>query len=82
MSRLKTIHEPKYKAFINEIVKIRNSKGLSQRALADRIHESAAFVATIEIRERRMDVLETYKILKGLGLSKSEISKLLEKYFY
>lgn len=81
MARAKTIFDTKYKSFINDLIKIRKSKNLSQRALAERIRESHSFIATIELRERRVDIFETFKILKGLGLSKSEISKFLEKFF-
>lgn len=80
MTRPKTIFDPKYKSLINEIVKLRKSKNLSQRALADIMGESHAFIGTIETRSRRMDFLETVRILKAIGLSKSEISKFLEKF--
>ncbi|MDL2296032.1 helix-turn-helix transcriptional regulator [Lachnospiraceae bacterium OttesenSCG-928-E19] len=82
MARTKTIYDPKYKSFINEMVRIRKEKGLTQRDLAKMLGEAHVLIGTIELRSRRVDVLETYKILKALGLSKSEISKLLEKYFY
>lgn len=82
MARTKTIHNAKYKSFIAELVRIRNARNITQRELAERIGEMDTFITKTELRSRRLDVPETYKILKALGLSKSEISKLLEKYFY
>lgn len=54
---------------------------MSQRVLAEILGEAHSYIGTIETRSRRLDILETFKILKALGLTKSEISKLLERFF-
>jgi transcriptional regulator with XRE-family HTH domain len=77
---MKTIFDPKCKQFIEEIVRLRKSRNLSQNALAKVLGESNAYIANIELRERRIDMFETIKMLRGIGLSKSEVIKLIEKY--
>lgn len=78
----KTIFNPRYRAFIKEMVVIRNKKGLTQRDLAAKSGKILNFIGRTETCQRRLDIVETVVLLKALGLSKSEISKLLQKYFY
>lgn len=78
--KTKTIFNPAYKRFIAEIVKLRKEKGISQAKLAVLTGWSGNTIARIELRERRLDYFETVLILKAIGLSKSEISKFLEKF--
>jgi hypothetical protein len=40
---------------------------------------SKTYVARTEIRDRRLDIIETIDLLKAMGLSKSEILKIIEK---
>jgi len=77
--KTKTIFDPRYKYLIDQLVSIRKKKGLSQRDLAQLWGASHPYVARTEIRDRRLDVLETIDLLKAMGLSKSEILKLIEK---
>ena len=75
----KTIFDSRYDFLIAELVKIRKKKNLSQRMLAALSSKSHCFVSRTEIKERRLDVIETIDMLKTLGLSKAEILRLIEK---
>jgi len=75
----KTIFDPRYKALVAELVIIRQKRNLSQRDLAALLKTSRNFVGRTEIRDRRLDIIETIDLLKALGLPKAEILKLIEK---
>ena len=77
----KTIFSPRYKSFIREIVDIRHKKGLSQAALAKLSNRSTNFIGRVEICDRRLDILESIDLLKAMGLSESEIIKVIKKLF-
>ncbi len=53
-----TLHSVEYKTLIDALVRERNKAGLSQAALASALRRPPSFVAKVELRERRLDVLE------------------------
>ena len=53
-----TLHTKEYKILIEALVAERTSRGLSQAALAMALKRPPSFVAKVELRERRLDVLE------------------------
>ena len=71
----KTIFDKRYTWFVSELIKIRNKKKWSQRKLAEVLGVNHNFIARIEMRERRLDIIEIIDYLKALGLSKQEIIK-------
>jgi transcriptional regulator with XRE-family HTH domain len=73
MATTKTIFNKHYVKFIADLVKLRNDKKWSQRKLAAALNIPVTSVARIELRERRLDLVETIDYLRALGLSKSEI---------
>ncbi|MCL2439353.1 MAG: helix-turn-helix transcriptional regulator [Alphaproteobacteria bacterium] len=75
----KTIFNKDYVDLIAEIVKIRKSKGLSQKDLALKLDVDTCYIGRMEIRERRLDLIELIAILKALGVSKREILAMVEK---
>lgn len=79
-----TVRTEAYKCFLNALIKLRNSKGLSQAELASYLGKPPSFVGKYEQGERRLDVVETFVILKALDTNPSEflnryISNLPEK---
>ncbi|MCL2338933.1 MAG: helix-turn-helix domain-containing protein [Proteobacteria bacterium] len=78
-AKAKTIFDPRYKAFIAELVVLRKSKDLTQRELAKLFNQPHGFIGRVEIRERRLDLIEAIDLLKAMGLSKAEIVKVIEK---
>lgn len=75
----KTIFDSKYNQLITRLVQIRHAKGITQRTLALLLGTSHCFIGRTEIKERRLDLIETLKLMKVLGLSKKEIIKEIEK---
>ena len=56
-----------YQNFLAALVALRKAKGLSQAELARLLGKPASFVGKYELGERRLDVVETFVILKALG---------------
>ena len=56
-----------YQNFLAALVDLRKVKGLSQADLASLLGKPASFVGKYEVGERRLDVVETFVILKALG---------------
>ncbi|MDR1697162.1 MAG: helix-turn-helix transcriptional regulator [Rickettsiales bacterium] len=77
--KTKTIFDPRYKTLVEELVRIRHKRCLSQAALAKLWGVSNTYIARIELRERRLDVIEMIDLLRALGLYRSEILKVIEK---
>ena len=55
-----------YEAAVSFLVEQRRARGLSQRALAERLGKPRSFVSKIEGRERRLDVVEFVAIARAL----------------
>lgn len=60
-----TIHDPKYKTIIKELVALRKKAGLKQGDIADMIGLSQPDISKIERYERRIDALELAKWIKA-----------------
>ena len=71
--KTKSIFDSRYIKLIDGLVGTRHAKGWSQRKMAERLGTNHNSVARIEMRERRLDLVETIDYLRALGLSKAEI---------
>ena len=78
--KIKTIFDPRYDLFISELVTIRLEKGLTQRSFAAKSGYSTCFIARTEIKERRLDFIETLDYMKNLGLSKKEVAAKITEW--
>ena len=76
----KTVFDPQYGRIISDLVKIRQTKCLTQRSFAAKSGYKHSFVAKIELRDRRMDFIELVKYMGHLGLSKKEIKVKLTEW--
>lgn len=63
----KTIHSPEYKRLLELLAGLRQKAGLTQRDLAERLGVHHSWVAKVEIGERRLDAIETIRLIKILG---------------
>lgn len=77
-SNTKTIHDDRYRALIDRLVEIRKSKNISQRELATRANVSHCCIGRIETYERRVDLIEFCDLCNILGISESEIIKMIQ----
>lgn len=69
----KTIHSPGQKALIEALTKTRKEAGLSQMALAERLHCHQSMIARIESGERRIDVVELVVLARAIGVDANAI---------
>jgi len=79
MAATKTIFDRRYVKFIAGLVGLRNNNKWSQRKLAEVLKISLTSVARIELRERRLDLIETIDYLRALGLTRAEIVKKISE---
>jgi transcriptional regulator with XRE-family HTH domain len=86
---LESIHDPRYEALIEELVRVRKELGVTQEELANRLRQPQSFVSKVETRERRLDCVETLDwcralecsfeaVLQSAGFFSSEPRKIAE----
>jgi transcriptional regulator with XRE-family HTH domain len=73
----KTIAAQEYSDFIDWLIAGRDARGLSMRALAERLNLPHSFVQKIESKERRLDVYEFAQYCEALGLDPHDGMRLL-----
>lgn len=71
----KSTFSPEYGVLRRELVAIRLSAGLSQRALASRLSVPPSWVSKVETGERRLDVVEFCWFCRECGKSPSAVAK-------
>lgn len=65
---MKSVHTPAYRLLVDVLVEARKTSGLTQLEVAHRLGKPQSFVAKIEKRERRLDVVEFIKLSRVLGV--------------
>jgi transcriptional regulator with XRE-family HTH domain len=58
---------------------LRQSAGLRQQDLAEKLQRPQSFVSKYEAGERRLDVLDLVAICRALNVSLSEVARTLEE---
>lgn len=64
---------PAYQAAIAELRRAREQAGVTQRELARRLGKPVSFVNKIEIKERRLDVVELIAIARALAIAPDDL---------
>jgi len=64
----RSVHSQPYKDLLALMVAARNSAGLSQADLAERIGRTQSFVSKYERGERRLDVVEFVQFVRAMNL--------------
>lgn len=64
----KSIHRPEYAPILAALVALRHEAGLTQAELAGRMRRTQGFVSSVELGDRRMDLLQVYDWCKGCGV--------------
>lgn len=75
---MSSIHDPRYKNLIKELIQIREFKNITQVELAASLKKPQSYIAKVENLDRRLDVLELHDWLLVLDTS---IIDFLEKSF-
>lgn len=73
---MSSIHDPRYKKLIQELIAIRELKKVTQVELATSLKKPQSYIAKVENLDRRLDVLELQDWLSALDIS---IISFLEK---
>ena len=68
-----SFHSPSYKEFAALLVEVRLKSGLTQQAVADRLDRPQSYVAKIEGRERRVDIIEFIDLVRAMDASPEEV---------
>ena len=76
----RTSQTPDYDAFCALLKKLREEKGLTQTALADRLKVPQSFVSKYETGERRLDFIETIHVCAALGFTMEKFVKAHDKF--
>jgi transcriptional regulator with XRE-family HTH domain len=63
----KSIYNEEYRRLISALKAARIERGITQQHVADAVGKPQSFVAKIEGRERRLDVIEFIQICRVIG---------------
>lgn len=74
----KSIYARDYAVFCSLLRSCREKAGLSQQAIAERLHETQTFVSKCERGERRVDIVELSQWCTALGISLNVFVRLYE----
>ena len=66
---MSSIHDPRYKKLIQELITIRELKKITQVELAASLKKPQSYVAKVENLDRRLDILELSDWLSVLDIS-------------
>lgn len=70
---MKTIYQDRYQLLVAELVRIRKDRGLTQAQLAKKLDKPQSYVAKIETKDRKMDVLEFVVLCEILAVSPCDV---------
>ena len=65
---MSSIHDPRYKKLIQELIAIRELRKITQVELATSLEKNQSYIAKVENYDRRIDILELYDWLKALDV--------------
>jgi transcriptional regulator with XRE-family HTH domain len=69
----KTLRSPDHTRFIALLTAVRRRAGMTQHALAAKLHRAQSFVAKYENGERRIDIVEFVEIARTMGAEPLEL---------
>lgn len=75
----KTIYAPEYAVVLRLFRTARESAGMTQVELAERIGQSQSFVSKVERGERRLDILQLRSLLAEFGITLPQFVERLEQ---
>ena len=75
---MKTIYQQRYQTLIGCLISARKQAKLTQADIAHQLGKPQSYIAKIEGKDRKIDVLEYVEICEVLDLQPSEIIKIIE----
>src|SRR5689334_7309552 len=73
----KTTFTPEYDAFCRLLIEAREEAGLSQHQLAKRLHTRQDWVSRYEAGQRRLDMVQVWRICRAIGIDPVEFMRRL-----
>lgn len=74
---MSSLRDPRYRAIIQKIIFLRESKEMTQVELASSLKKPQSYISKVETFERRLDIIELQDWLAAL---ETDISFLLNKH--
>lgn len=74
----KSLHSREYQTFLSVLRDVRLGRGVTQTELAERLGQSQAYVSKSERGDRRIDVIELWRICQELGVPFATFNSRLE----
>jgi len=68
-----SLNTREYDELIALLKEVRREKGVSQEQLSELLGQSVNFVLKIEHKDRRIDVVEFYNLIRALGVDPCEV---------
>jgi transcriptional regulator with XRE-family HTH domain len=78
-ARTRSLHDPAYAAFVEELVALRDRSGMKQWQIAAALGWNQSVVSKIETQQRRIDVVELIRVLDFLGEDPVEFVRLTQR---
>ena len=72
------VYADRYDLFRKLLKELRESKGVTQAQLAERLEIPQSYVSKYETGERRLDFVETAEICEALGIKTADLANLFE----
>ena len=70
---MKTIHHDSYQTLIEQLIYQRKQVKLTQKEVATILGKPQSYIAKIEVRDKRLDILEFIQICEILSIKPSEL---------
>lgn len=80
LNHLPTIHNPRYRALVKELVAMRKRAGLKQDDIAEVLGLTQPDISKIERYERRLDALELFDWVLSAGGRLEKLASKVKKY--
>ena len=78
LSMTRSIFTKKYKHLCDLLIQARESHGLTQARVAERLNRPQSFVSKYENGERRLDVIEFLEVVAALGIEAESLLAVVE----
>ncbi|WP_032880145.1 helix-turn-helix domain-containing protein [Acinetobacter courvalinii] len=75
---MKTIHQQRYQTLIDCLINARKQAKLSQADIAHQLSKPQSYIAKIEGKDRKLDVLEYIELCEVLNIRPSDIIRIIE----
>lgn len=74
----RSIFTKKYKHLCHLLIQVKESQGLTQARIAERLNRPQSFVSKYENGERRLDVIEFLEVAAALGVEAESLLAIVQ----